>query len=233
MHNKTIIWTNQHFAIIFANRHDNYMKRILFSIVLLGLINFGSAQEFSGGVLLGFCATQVDGDQYGGYDKIGITGGFSVKFPLNKKLDLATELKYFPKGSRKSIVPDNNDYTDYRMKLHYIELPWYLNYKFQLNKKYNVGIEGGVAIGYLIKSKEQLNDYTEEYFGREFRKLDLNLLFGATYFFNDNFSFNIKSQYTFIPIREIPTGVTPFQRFTLFTNGQYNKTLCFSFYFYF
>lgn len=208
------------------------MKKILISIAFLAYITFSAAQEFSGGVLLGFCATQVDGDQYGGYDKIGITGGFSVKFPLNKKLDLATELKYFPKGSRKSIVPDNNDFTDYRMKLHYIELPWYLKYKFQLNKKYNVGIEGGLSVGYLMKSYEEYNGH-EILYGKPFRKFDIGLLIGATYFFNDNFSFNIKSQYTFIPIREIPTGVTPFQRFTLFTNGQYNKTLCFSFYYYF
>ena len=76
------------------------MKRSLI-IILIVLPAVLSAQRFNGGVLIGLSASQVDGDTYAGFDKVGLQGGVFVNTKFNNAWGAQMELKYNAKGARK------------------------------------------------------------------------------------------------------------------------------------
>ncbi len=48
------------------------------------------AQEFNAGIFGGVTASQVDGDSYGGYNKLGFTAGVFVNREIDNNILLAT-----------------------------------------------------------------------------------------------------------------------------------------------
>ena len=51
------------------------MKHIILTAVLICLFGSAYSQAFSGGVSAGFVASQLDGDNLGGYHKPGVRAG--------------------------------------------------------------------------------------------------------------------------------------------------------------
>lgn len=81
--------------------------RISFIVVVFFLITILEArgQGFRAGVIAGVSATQISGDQLGGFDKAGIVAGGSVSTILSPKFDLQMEILYFQKGAKKIQIP--------------------------------------------------------------------------------------------------------------------------------
>ena len=125
------------------------MKRALFLFLFLILLTAqqAKAQSFAGGALLGFNASQVSGDNLGGYDKAGISGGFFVSKPINEKSELEMRITYSAKGSRDVPNFEKGKYTAYYLKLNYVEVPLLYRYKFKM-----VWLMAGLSGGYLISS---------------------------------------------------------------------------------
>ncbi|MEM6697615.1 MAG: hypothetical protein AAF806_16255 [Bacteroidota bacterium] len=61
---------------------------------------FNPKQRFHAGIITGVNLSQIDGDDYSGYDKLGIMGGLQGIALLNRRTKLVTELLYSSKGSR-------------------------------------------------------------------------------------------------------------------------------------
>ena len=72
---------------------------VTLSLVICFFISFG--QNFQGGPILGFTATQVDGDTYSGYNKAGVIIGGFVNKKFSEKWSSQLEIKYIQKGSKK------------------------------------------------------------------------------------------------------------------------------------
>jgi len=90
-----------------------HKKIILLSICSLIALHI-QAQGFKGGGHIGLLATQVDGDNHGGYKKAGLFAGLFTNYSFaEKKIQLQFELNYAQKGSR--AMPA------YRIKLHQVE----------------------------------------------------------------------------------------------------------------
>ena len=74
-------------------------------IILLSAILFYSqgifAQDFGAELLLGANFSQVDGDQLGGYNKLGANIGIQINRDIKEDWDLAFELRYSMKGAKK------------------------------------------------------------------------------------------------------------------------------------
>lgn len=169
---------------------------------------------FKGGVLGGLTATQVDGDSYGGYDKVGFVAGGLVNTEINDHFRLQMELTYINKGSRKVPDPKKGDYSELLIRLDYVEVPLVVRYKIDQFR-----LEAGPYYGRLI------NSYMEGLSGElpidpPFEKYDFGGLLGASYFFNDNLSLNIRSKASLIPIRDIEPYLTYW-----FNYGWYNLGL--------
>ena len=63
-----------------------------------------SGQTFKAGLLAGLSGSQIEGDGYGGYNKLGfIAGGFS-NVDLNEKWSTQIEIYFINKGSFKEML---------------------------------------------------------------------------------------------------------------------------------
>jgi hypothetical protein len=99
----------------------NYKYLIFISLYLfLGAIK-GSSQIFEGGFILGMTASQVDGDTYSGFDKIGLTSGAYIQMEISDNSALKMELRYTQRGAYNKQDDQNPGF--YKLNLHYGELP--------------------------------------------------------------------------------------------------------------
>lgn len=84
----------------------SYIKKISLALLLIGT-SLANAKDFKSGILLGINASQVDGDQNGGYNKLGLQGGFFVSQQFWEKSGLQLEILYSQKGSQSKSDPNN------------------------------------------------------------------------------------------------------------------------------
>lgn len=139
------------------------LKRIAFLSFLLALGLFcpstAKAQRILGAVSLGMNITQVDGDEFFGFNKIGINVGpmVAVPFGKNKNWSVSMELLYSQKGSYHR---GGTDSTGFRLNLDYAEVPVLIHFT---DKKL---ISGGVGVSYgrLINYKETKNNFYDSIF---------------------------------------------------------------------
>ncbi len=101
-------------------------------------------QDFRLGYIAGLTATQVDGDNLSGYNKIGPHLGLFVDRGLGQKLNLRAEFLFTIKGAKNYIDIDN--ITDpFKSAFYYIEVPLMLNYRIK-----DFQIEAGPSFGVLM-----------------------------------------------------------------------------------
>jgi len=190
---------------------------ILLVFSLLFFINTYS-QKFEGGAFIGVVGAQIDGDQYAGYNKPGLTFGGFVAYPFGDRFWLQTEMKLIMKGATR---PAPVGVLPYSVSLYYFEMPYIGRYK--LTKQ--IFLEAGLTIAFLAYS---VNDLGEGPIAPDppFNKTDFNILSGLYYAFNDHISINLRFQYSIIPVRGKP--VSPFN---YWNNNQYNNMLSMSLYY--
>ena len=172
------------------------LKKYIYGLILcLFISNNVDAQRFSAGLILGINASQIDGDLYAGYSKIGIVGGIQGFAYLTDKLDLGIELRYSQIGSRST--PNNqNSAEPFSLTLNYAEVPVSINYKdwyVEAEDFHRLHFHFGLTYARLISSKLKdqsgspfeilINSFNDNYFGA---------LIGTTYFINEHFGATIR-----------------------------------------
>ena len=174
---------------------------------------------------LGLNVCQVDGDSYGGYNKIGLLIGAAVNARLSKRASIDIGFFFSQKGSRHNPNPDKGDYSYYRLNLNYIDIP--VLFKFNLNQTYFASI--GPSLGYLVGYSENKNyiDYSGVY---PFNKFEAGFNIGlGRKMLKDKFFIEVRSSNSFLPIRNYgpianqvyyPNFIAKF-----FNKGLYNNIL--------
>ncbi len=120
------------------------MRTILFTLLLFAILLPVSAQKFYGGLLGGFTASQLEGDYYRGYNKLGGTAGTWVQIDLGDNMFAGMELKFIQKGSYKR--PSKLDPYKFSYQLNYIDLPVLLGYQYAST----VSAFAGISFNYLL-----------------------------------------------------------------------------------
>jgi len=149
------------------------IRRVLL-VLLLGIDSVSYSQDFKLGYIAGLTATQVDGDNLSGYNKIGPHLGIFVDRDLGKKLNLRAEFLFTIKGAKNYIDIDN--ITDpLKTSFYYIEVPFMLNYQI---KKFQV--EAGPSFGVLMYAfnNDKLGKYTTTSL---YNRLDWEMNLGLSY----------------------------------------------------
>jgi hypothetical protein len=181
--------------------------------------------KFEGGLVFGSCISQVDGDTYSGYHKIGLNTGGLVYINFTQSIGISMELLYVNKGSRGGVVnesPAVGTYIDkYYLNLNYVEVP--LLFHLRIMEYYD--FEGGVSYARLIKSHEWAEadvpiyiDPTLAYFNSQ----DINYVLGASVRLSKHWVGNARFQYSIVPIRPWDR-VLP--RYGQYGVNQYNNTV--------
>jgi len=197
---------------------------LLFILPPLGAI----AQDFNAGVIGGAVFSQVDGDTYEGFNKLGLTCGLYVSRSFTEQWMGQFEIIYKQKGSLHNPNESVNDYTKYKLKLNYIEIPVVAKLKV---KKF--AFEGGAAFGMLINSSEE-DEYGEIATTVPFEDYEWSSIVGVCYQFNEKMFADIRWSYSFTRVRKAYNGDFDSQKPSHWRDGklgQYNHSVSISIYY--
>lgn len=179
----------------------NNLKTIFLSGIITCLsLGLNAQLNFDGGVKVNAITSQVHGDGHSGFNKIGISGGFFVDLDFNDSgLDLMMEILYSQKGSRNKPDTENGDFSYYRLKLDYIEIPLTVHYELK-----GLELELGLYYGYLLNSSEDTG-FGEGSLANPYRNYDVGAHCGISYYFGEsNFFFNARVANSILSTRKAP-----------------------------
>ncbi|MHB1276834.1 MAG: porin family protein [Bacteroidia bacterium] len=120
-----------------------FLRLGLFFVLLIP-VSLLRAQEFKSGFMLGVSATQVDGDNLSGYNKLGPHLGIFVERMFGDKFGIRPEFLFTIKGA-KNYVDIDNTANPFKSSFYYVEVPLFFNYRI---KKFQ--IETGPSFGVLM-----------------------------------------------------------------------------------
>ncbi len=205
------------------------MKRFLLLIFLfLSILNFAQEAEsfrpvFSGG----FVGSQVDGDTYGGYNKMGYFAGVGINRKFSKIMEAEFAITFLQKGARKNYQNDsasiaNGTLEFYLLRLNYVEVPM----GFKVNYK-RFKAEFGAAFAYLIAWSEQnQNGYYNNFLPKNY---DVSAYLGLGFKLTDNVLLNLRSEYSVLSFRPFYGNAYLGQfPYNLMNQGLYNNLLILS-----
>lgn len=164
------------------------------------------AQErFTGGLVAGVTASQIDGDASAGYNKLGLMGGARGGIRLKKQIESSIELLYVQRGAQDELVQSNP--TNFSITLHYIEVPVQVHIKDWLTEDsnnqpfYRVHFNGGLSFSRLMRSAVRDDLSAVSAVAPDFlQQNDLSVTLGFTWFTNSHLGFNFRWVRSIIPI---------------------------------
>ncbi|HRN41293.1 MAG TPA: porin family protein [Vicingus sp.] len=168
---------------------------ILSAFLLFSLSFYG--QVFKVGLLAGLSGSQVEGDGYGGYNKLGfIVGGFT-NIEHSEKFSTQLDMYFINKGSQKNPKTSEGDVDAFKLNINYVEMPFALRYHY---KKFIVeaGLYYSVFLNYSMS--DEFGEVTDEPF--PFKKYDFGGFLGLNYKINEHIIFNLRSKNSFVPVRD-------------------------------
>jgi hypothetical protein len=155
----------------------------------------GYAQKIKGGFHIGLLATQVDGDDFGGYKKPGLFVGAFANVPFKEMFKFQMEIDYAQKGSRS---PASSSYR-YRIVLHQIEIPILIGCK--LWKEFSGEI--GVSLNIVASAKEYYDNIVvlpEDGSACKFNLFECGGIAGLSYMFKEHYSLFFRFNYSISPL---------------------------------
>lgn len=193
------------------------MFKIINKILIVLLLPMATnAQSFKASIIGGINASQVSGDELGGFNKAGVMFGGSAILPVTPKSDVAMELLFIQKGSKTPTSKDNSNTDYYKMSLNYLEVQ--INYTYHASKK--IGLHVGPTFGVLVGEKEE--DIAGELTERpEFQKTEIGIAGGLSFHFSEKVGLYMRLSNSLLPIRKMGADTRYFK------SGQYNSGLAF------
>ena len=207
------------------------LNNFLISIIVL-LPILTSAQEdqlntFLLGARTGITATQVAGDGWGGFDKLGFLAGLSTEYAWSESAGFETGIQFVMKGSQKNARPDDGDFLSYKLSLNYVEIP--LLYKYYQDRfHFDIGLGGA----FLISSKEIDQVGIELDTEDTFNSMVLNLQMGMNVELTEKHFATVRFTNSLTPVRSsgvvfVDNTVNFWRQW--FSKGQYNTVLEFGY----
>lgn len=200
------------------------MKTLFSTLIFICFSFYSYAQVFKAGAILGLSASQVEGDGYSGYKKIGFIGGGFVNTPLSEKFSTQLEIYFINKGSQKNPNTDQGDVDAFKLNINYIDIPLALRYHFK-SFLFEGGFYGSAFLSYSMS-----DEFGERDTGNaSFKPYDFGGFLGLNYKVNDHLIFNLRSKNSLLPVRTLysldqQVGILN----KLFNQGWYNVDLNFS-----
>lgn len=205
------------------------MKQVYFWLLLVALLlllssNLSSQGRFKAGVVGGINLSQIDGDNYAGYNKFGLTGGLRASTIITEKIQLDFEILFSQRGCVSDKFTGFNTTPHYfNIRLNYAEIPILFTYKWKKVKSkkskkekyayYKYSFSGGASVGRVIRTKieERLdlsfidvqtqNKITSWVLIEDkIIKSDVTGTFGFSYYFNKNTGLLIRSSTSLTPL---------------------------------
>lgn len=181
---------------------------------------FNPKQRFHAGAIIGLNFAQVDGDNFTGYDKGGMTGGLQGVALITRRVELVAELLYSQKGARVEYKGVLHPRKERILGLSYAEAPILvrINLAPNLDKNKPIELETGFSIARLIQTnvEEEVSrlKFTFTDLTDDFRRTDINYIIGmhVGVFKDFNLGLRANSSLTRFYVNENPSVVTDLER---------------------
>ena len=171
------------------------------SIVLIPalLLVFFTAngQQLKYGIFGGITASQVAGDPYSRFNKLGATAGLFINNHIEYNIYWQAEIKYVSRGVYKG--PTDSDQTIYKSAYHYVEIPLSVHYQANGKFLFEVGTSPEVLVGAVFWDESGVLN-PEGY--PENRRFGLSVFAGAGYWFSDRMMVGLRYTNSAIPFRD-------------------------------
>ena len=197
------------------------MKRAILSLFILSLSLFAFSQKFNGGAMIGMAASQVAGDSYSGFNKVGPLAGVFVNLKPWDHSSFQFELYYVQKGSKKNANAVEGDYDSYLLRLNYIEVPFLYQFHFGW-----FALEAGPSVAFTMSGYEENN--AEDVAADDFALATFQLNFGVVFTIAQNWKFGIRTNNAMTNLRQ-DTHTGHVRRIFPNNYGQFNDVLQFTF----
>ncbi len=166
--------------------------------------------RFRAGAVLGFTASQIDGDDSYGYNKLGLQAGIKSLIRLGRRTDLSIEFLFSQRGSQSRFTrdPDENFFS---LTLNNLEVPILFHYYDWLGVSgddkefYRVSFDAGLSfarlIGYSVSDDVAAIRLVPD--GGFLEKNDFSICAGVCYYINPkwgaSFRYNRSLGYMYQP----------------------------------
>lgn len=179
-------------------------------------------RTFFGGLVAGANFSQIDGDNYKGFDKVGVNVGGIVYTRVSSDIAASIEILFTQRGAYGKEASDLGEkgifVSNYRATLAYAEVPVMLHYFFPDKNHFGAGL----SYARLVKSTENATTYPIQNFDQTkypFRKHALDFILDGKIRVWKGLYVNPRFQYSIIPLRG--EGEMP----KYFGREQYNRVV--------
>lgn len=168
-------------------------------------------QRFRGGLVGGFNASQIDGDEAAGFNKLGLNVGVKGGIVFHPNWELGLEILFSQKGSRSTSKDIVNNL---QINLNYAEVPVLIQFMDweatdAEGRRFNrIMLYGGVSIGRLVGGSVRVGGIRNENWNENYKDWDYEMLFGAGFFINRHFAVDARWAST-LPFWSITTDGQP------------------------
>jgi hypothetical protein len=169
-------------------------------------------RTFYAGLIAGANFSQVDGDNFAGYHKVGMNVGGIVYTHLAEHLAVSLEILFSQKGAKSNREQTANTGASvfliekYKIHLNYAEIPIQINYFDKRRSHFGAGL----SYSQLVSAKETsvtTPTYPNDFEKYPFKKSDLNFIIGGNLHLIQGLFLNLRFQYSLMSIRNnIPPG---------------------------
>jgi hypothetical protein len=176
-------------------------------------------------ITAGVSPSQVHGDAFSGFHKLGAMGGIGIESMFSKNTSANLSFIFIQKGARKNQNLEKNDLTYYYLNLNYIEVPILFSYT-QNRFLFDAGISAAYLINYIEVS--EAGNFTGSF---PFQKFDYSVKIGLGVNLNSKWFVNFRSSNSFITTRPNRIKQAIYYNNILartFNKGYYNNILEFT-----
>ena len=176
------------------------VTKLLFLFILTLYITKADAQGFGASLLAGANFSQVDGDQLGGYNKLGANFGLQINRAVKDDWEAAFEVRFSMKGAKKVLDPEIPQ-PDLKLSYHYLEVPLIAKYIHYDKITPYTGLSIGVNV---FNERDENSIKTEE---EALNPMEFGFLLGGTYHLTEKVGIDLRHSYSIVSIRDFPVIV--------------------------
>ena len=179
------------------SRQGKRRETFLAIVILLSLTVSMNGQQFNAGFFGGVNISQVSGDSYQGFNKLGFNAGIFVNRLIDQNFYWQAEIKYGTRGVYEGPIDTNPSL--YKSAYHIVELPLSVNYLFDENIILEIGTSPEVLITTVFWDENGVMDKSSY---PDNRRFGLSVFAGIGYWFSDRMMVGLRYTNSAIPFRD-------------------------------
>jgi hypothetical protein len=155
---------------------------------------------FKAKATLAVVGSQVEGDGYGGYKKLGLFAAVGIYRDFSRLFSWHADIMFIQKGSQKLANVVKGDFDYYKLNVNYVGVPLYIRFR---QEKYFVDLGAEISTTVLGKKERVINLRTSQNLDNEFpfNRIAYDYLWGFGYYLNKNWEVGLRASFSIVPAR--------------------------------